>query len=73
MGQGVILSDSEAVKWFLKAAEQGNAGAQFVLGVNYENGYGVTRSNSEAVKWYQKAAKQGKQDAIKALERLNEN
>jgi TPR repeat protein len=72
-GDGVPQSYSEAAKWYRKAAEQGEPGAQFSLGVSYENGYGVTRSNSEAVKWYQKAAKQGKQDAIKALERLNEN
>lgn len=41
-------------------AEQGNANAQFNLGVIYENGYGgVTKDLLVAQKWYQKAADQG--------------
>lgn len=40
-------------------AEQGNADAQFYLGVLYENGYGVAKNDKEAVKWYRKAAEQG--------------
>ena len=51
--------DSEAVKWFRKAAEQGIANAQFALGVMYERGEGVPENDSEAVKWYRKAAEQG--------------
>ena len=49
----------EAAKWFLKAAEQGNADAQTFLGYSYENGLGVTKDFIEAVKWYRKAAEQG--------------
>ena len=40
-------------------AEQGNAGAQYNLGVMYDKGEGVTQDNAEAVKWYRKAAEQG--------------
>ncbi len=40
-------------------AEQGNAGAQFYLGVMYEKGYGVLQDYKEAVKWYTLSAKQG--------------
>ncbi len=40
-------------------AEQGNASAQFNLGVMYENGQGVPRDYAEAVKWYRLAAEQG--------------
>ena len=50
---------NEAVKWYRKAAEQGNAYGQSNLGFMYQNGYGVTRDYNEAVKWYRKAAEQG--------------
>jgi len=50
---------AEAVKWYRKAAEQGDADGQCNLGVMYENGYGVTQDYAEAVKWYRKAAEQG--------------
>ena len=54
---------SEAVKWYRKAAEQGNAWAEFRLGWCYKKGYGVSKSWSEAVKWYRKAAEQGQVNA----------
>ena len=44
-------------------AEQGNAGAQYNLGVMYDKGEGVTQDNAEAVKWYRKAAEQGVAEA----------
>jgi hypothetical protein len=40
-------------------AEQGDALAQFVLGVMYNDGEGVPQDNAEAVKWYRLAAEQG--------------
>jgi hypothetical protein len=39
-------------------AEQGNADAQFYLGLMKENGQGVPRDDGEALKWYRKAADQ---------------
>ena len=53
----------EAVKNFLKAAEQGNAEAQYVLGFCYEMGQGVSQDYEEAVRWYRLAAEQGNVDA----------
>ena len=50
---------SEAAKWFLKAAEQGDADAQYNLALMYENGEGVKKDYKEAVRWYTKAAEQG--------------
>ena len=50
---------TQAVKWYRKAAEQGDAYAQNNLGVCYKNGQGVTQDYYEAVKWYRKAAEQG--------------
>ena len=48
-----------AFKLWLPMAEQGYAGAQFNLGVMYENGDGIKQDDFEAVKWYRKAAEQG--------------
>jgi len=52
-------NNDEAVNWFRKAAEQGNAVAQHYLGVKYADGQGVAQNDAEAVKWYRKAAEQG--------------
>jgi TPR repeat protein len=49
----------EAVKWYLKAAEQGHTQAQTNLGVLYSKGRWVERDYKEAVRWYRKAAGQG--------------
>ena len=40
-------------------AEQGDAGAQALLGSMYHQGKGVSRNYIEAVKWYRRAAEQG--------------
>ena len=63
----------EAIKYFQKAAEKGNANAQYNLGSCYEYGKGVSVDYTEAVKWYRKAAEQGDEDAKKALERLRKS
>ena len=44
-------------------AEQGNASAQYNLGIMYDNGDGVIQDYAEAVDWYRKAAEQGYADA----------
>ena len=41
------------------AAEQGDAGAQYNLGVMYDNGAGVPEDDAAAVRWYRLAAEQG--------------
>ena len=41
------------------AAEQGNARAQYNLGLMHDNGKGVPQDDGEAVKWYRLAAEQG--------------
>ena len=63
---------SEAVKWYRKAAELGNASGQTDLGYMYLNGYGVSKDYTEAVKWYRKAARQGLEKAKDHLRDLNE-
>lgn len=43
----------------LKAAAQGDAEAEFSLGVLYATGRGVARDDAQAVNWYRKAAEHG--------------
>ncbi len=45
------------------AAEQGDARAQFALGLMYRDGEGVLKDDAEAVRWYRLAAEQGNADA----------
>ena len=46
-------NDIDSIK---KAAEQGDAQAQFKLGICYFNGYGIDKDFKEATYWYRKAA-----------------
>ena len=68
---GVNQDYDEAAKWYRLAAEQGDANAQYILGVLYEDGLGVEQSDTEAEKWYRKAAEQGNTDAAKRLAKLD--
>ncbi|MBR6435151.1 MAG: SEL1-like repeat protein, partial [Thermoguttaceae bacterium] len=54
-GDGVPKDYAEAVKWFRKAAELGNAKAQYSLAWCYTDGEGVPQDKTEAEKWFQKA------------------
>jgi TPR repeat protein len=46
----------EALKWFRKAAAQGDADAQNGLGQMYQDGEGVQQNYVEAARWYRMAA-----------------
>ena len=50
---------SQAFEWWLKAAENGYADAQFNLSIMYVEGIGIAKDDCKAVEWYQKAAEQG--------------
>ena len=52
-----------ALREWTPLAKQGDADAQFSLGVMYEKGEGVAKDNKAAVKWYTLAAEQGFADA----------
>lgn len=54
---------AEAIRWYRLAADQGDARAQFNLGVAYNTGRGVTQNYAEAVKWFRLAAERGDGDA----------
>ena len=60
-------NDVEAVIRYRRAAEQGNAAAQFGLGIVCAEGRGVRRDDQEAVKWYRRAAEQGYAGAQNSL------
>jgi TPR repeat protein len=49
----------KSIGFLQKAAEQGNAQAQSILGACYLEGGGVTRNENEGAKWLTKAAEQG--------------
>ncbi|KAF9976654.1 hypothetical protein BGZ73_008125, partial [Actinomortierella ambigua] len=66
-GRQMIQSDVEAVKWFTKAAVQGDTDAQFSLAWMHLKGRGVEQSDVEAIKWYTRTAEQGNEFAQKLL------
>ena len=72
-GEGVRRSDTEAVKWLRKAAEQGDAQAQRALGACYAYGRGVRRSTEQAKVWLRKAVEQGDREAGGLLLELQAN
>ena len=49
MGDGVKQDMSQAIYWWRKAADQGDAEAQFNLGLSYFNGGGVKQDMSQAI------------------------
>ena len=59
-GQGTDADMNKALEWYAKAAERGNAEAQFNMGYDCEQ----RGQSEEAVEWYWKAAKQGNVDAL---------
>jgi len=62
-GNGVTRDKAQAVSWYRKAAEQGDAKVQYFLGVCYYYGEGVAKDDVEAVKWWRQAAEQGDANA----------
>jgi TPR repeat protein len=50
---------ADAMRLIRPLAEQGDAKAQYNLGLMYDIGKGVPQDDAEAVKWYSKAAEQG--------------
>jgi TPR repeat protein len=58
-----VFVDSEAVKWFRRAAVQGFIDAQSSLGAMYIDGRGVPQNHAEAMRWLRLAADQGDVEA----------
>ena len=64
LGQPAEQGDART---FRRNAEQGDAVAQFSLGVSYREGKGVPRDYAQAVSWWRKSAGQGYASAQSAL------
>ena len=61
LGYAYWLDDDfkNAFTWLKKAAEQGEASAEYRLGVMYQNGQATPQNYREAIVWYRRAAEQG--------------
>jgi TPR repeat protein len=55
-GEGVERDDTQAVKWFKKAADLGDADAQWEVGFAYDRGQGLPQDKDLAESWYRRAA-----------------
>ena len=62
-----MIREAEAVKWYRKAADQGNANAQNNLGNMYWFGNGVVKDELEAYKWFLLSGAQGIEFAKKKI------
>ena len=51
-----VTDEQEALKWFRRAAEQGNPDAEDELGVRYQDGDGIEQNYIQAAYWFRKAA-----------------
>jgi hypothetical protein len=58
-GQGVAMDHSEALRLFRLTAEQGDAAAQFGIGLMHKKGHGVESETAEATRWFGLAAGNG--------------
>ncbi len=61
---------AQALAVLAPAAEAGDAQAQALMGMAYENGLGVAQDSAEAQNWYQRAAQAGDAPAQVALAQL---
>lgn len=61
---------AEAVELLRKAAQQGHADSQWILGISYEHSWLAPQDIDSAIYWYKKAAKQGHEKAQEHLKKL---
>ncbi len=64
-GYGVDASEQQAIRWLQRAARQGDAIAQYNLGLGLV--FGATAAPSEALQWVMKAAQQDYEPAYRLL------
>ena len=55
--------DPDTITEIRLSADQGNASAQYNLGLMYDFGWGVPQDKAEAVRWFRLSADQGNADA----------
>jgi TPR repeat protein len=66
-GKDVKANPEMAVRWLQQGASEGDARAQYALGICYHVGFGVAEDKAEAARWYGLAAEQGLANAQTAL------
>ena len=64
---GAPRDDAKSFVWYERAAKNGYAVAQRMLGKYYEKGVGTERNPELARQWYEKAAAQGDEKAARHL------
>lgn len=64
---------TEAMKWFRRAADQGDAEAQYSIGMLYDYALGVSQDFTKAMQWYLLAAKQNHAGAQYCIGMLYDN
>jgi TPR repeat protein len=69
LGQDGLPKDSvKALEWYLKAAEQGHAEAQFGVGCLFYNGEGIAKDKQRSKAWFEKASAQEHGPAFQVIE-----
>ena len=63
-----INDKNNSIKWYKKAAINGDEKSMIILGDMYSEGNGVYKDYKEAFKWYKKAALLGNEDAKVMIE-----
>ena len=71
-GQGVPQNDAEALKWYVRAAEAGNAKAQYQAGMLFFRSPQVPQNLVESYRWLSLASEAGGATAIPAKSMLND-
>ncbi|WP_261334477.1 tetratricopeptide repeat protein [Rhizobium leguminosarum] len=72
-GSGTTADAQKSFVWYLKAAENGSAKAQYCVGLLYERGEGTAQDSREAVHWFKAAAENGYIDAFAELGQMYAN
>ncbi len=70
-GKGVEKNIELTRKYFLFAAENGDVGAQYIIGMEFLSGEIFLEDKEKGLYWIEKAAEQGNVDAQKDAARLN--
>ena len=66
---GVSRDFSQALDWFLRAADAGNTNVYVTIATIYEKGSAGVRDLEKAYEWYQRAAENGSQEALEATQK----
>ena len=69
-GKWVPKYDRKAIRWYRKYANEGNARAQYSLGMMFEKGESISQDLELAYMWFSLASRQGHADAVKQIQEL---